>query len=367
MVCYLFYKLLIRIGGLFVNIWTSKSIVISVFCLLFVISLFNQSVQLTGAPTSAPIHKNVVIIGTGPAGLTAAIYTARAGYTTSVIEGREPGGQISLSYMVENFPGFPEGISGFDLTQRMREQSQRFGAETIFDEVMAVDLSIRPFKLTMSGGNSMLADTLIIASGAAAKWLGLPSELALIGKGVGSCAVCDAFFYKDKEVVVVGGGDVAMEDALYLTKYASKVTVVHRRDTLKASKLLQDRVFSNPKVHFVWNSVIDAVEDPAKGAVTAVMVRHLDSGESERLPCDGLFIAIGHTPNTAIFKGQLDLVESEAAAGYIVVEPFSTKTSVQGVFAAGDVADMKYRQAITASGLGAMAGIEASEFLQSQQ
>ncbi len=304
--------------------------------------------------------QQVVILGSGPSGLTAAIYASRAGLTTLVLEGNEPGGQIALSYMVENFPGFPQGISGFELVNNMREQALRFGTEIHTAHVVSVDLSKRPFILMLEDGNSIFADTLIIASGASAKWLGLETEQALIGKGVGSCAVCDGILFKGKEVYVVGGGDTALEDALFLAKYASRVHVVHRRDALKASKYLQERAFTHPKIHFVWNSVVVDIADPVQGKVTGVTLQNVVTGESEFRSCQGVFIAIGFKPNTDIFAGQLELTDE----GLLLTQGHTTQTSVPGVFAAGDVADPHYRQAITAAGTGCMAGIDAYHFIQ---
>lgn len=306
------------------------------------------------------VHEQVVILGTGPAGLTAAIYTARAGLSTLVVEGEEPGGQISLSYSVENFPGFPEGISGFELGEKMREQALRFGAKIQGGKIVEADLTQRPFQLKTEGGNHISADALIIASGASAKWLGLDSEKEFIGKGVSSCAVCDGFFYLDQEVVVVGGGDTALEDAIFLTNYASKVTIVHRNSTLKASSYLQARAFSNEKIHFIWDSIIEEIADPEKGEVTHVLVKHVHSEARQQVSCQGVFIAIGHAPNSEVIKGQLDLMH----AGYIRTRPGTTHTNVEGVFAAGDVADSRYRQAVTAAGSGCMAAIDAYHYLK---
>ena len=304
--------------------------------------------------------EQVVIFGTGPAGLTAAVYSSRAGLSTLVIEGEEPGGQIALSYMVDNFPGFPQGVSGYELGQNMREQAQRFGTRIKSGKIVEADLSKRPFALKTDENEVILAETLIIASGASAKWLGLESEKALIGKGVSSCAVCDGALYKNKEVVVIGGGDTALEDALFLSKYASKVTVIHRRDTLKASKYLQDKAFKNKKIHFIWNTAVEEMGDSKTGIVTGVLLRDVITGKTAFYSCHGIFVAIGHKPNTEIFQGKLELDE----AGQVVTKPFSTNTSVPGVFAAGDVADPHYRQAITAAGTGCMAGIDAYHFIQ---
>lgn len=309
-----------------------------------------------------PQHENVLIMGSGPAGLTAAIYTSRAGLSTLIIEGEEPGGQISLSYSVENFPGFPEGINGYDLGEKIKEQALQFGTKIQEGKIVKIDLSRSPFILEDETGQIILADVLIIASGASAKWLGLESEKAFIGEGVSSCAVCDGFQYKNKEVVVVGGGDTALEDALFLANYASKVTVVHRRDTLKASHYLQNRAFANEKIHFIWNSVVEEIADPLIGEISSVTIKNVVTQDKNKIPCKGVFVAIGHAPNTDLFKGQLHLDQG----GYIITEPRSTKTNIPGVFAAGDVADSSYRQAITAAGTGCMAGMDAYHFIQEQ-
>ncbi len=307
--------------------------------------------------------EHAVILGSGPAGLTAAIYTARAGFTPLVIEGEEPGGQIALSYTVENFPGFPEGINGFELTEKMRAQATRFGARLKAGKVVQVDLKNRPFKLTLEGGEQVLSKTVIITTGASANWLGLPSEKALIGKGVASCAVCDGALYKGKEVVVVGGGDSALEDALYLSEFASKVTIVHRREELKASKVLQERARSKPTIHLVLNTTVEEIKDPKDGAVTGVILKERGKEAAHSFPCSGVFIAIGHTPNTHLFKGQLPLTKE----GFILTqENKTTETSIPGVFVAGDSRDPKYRQAVTAAGEGAKAGIDATHYLQHQ-
>lgn len=304
--------------------------------------------------------EQVVILGAGPAGLTAAVYAARAGLKTLVIEGDEPGGQIALSHTVDNFPGFAQGINGYELGENMRTQAIRFGAKIQNGKVLQVDLAKRPFTLHLADGKTIVTEALIIATGASAKWLGLPSEQPLIGKGVASCAVCDGILFKGKDVVVVGGGDSALEDALFLATYATKVTVIHRKQSLKATKHLQDRAFANKKIHFIWNSTVDEITDPKMGKVTGVVLRDVLTNKTQNYPCEGVFVAIGHTPNTALLKGQLKLAEN----GYIVTEPFSTRTTIPGVFAAGDVADSHYRQAITAAGTGSMAGIDAYYFIQ---
>jgi thioredoxin reductase (NADPH) len=309
---------------------------------------------------SAHADREVVIIGSGPAGLTAALYTARANLKPLLLEGLEAGGQLMLTTMVENWPGFRDGIMGPDLMAEMRVQAERFGTEVIQGNVTAVDLRRRPFTVTLPEGRQVTAAALIVATGASARWLDIGSDRRLSGHGVSTCATCDGYFFRQKPIAVVGGGDSAMEEAIYLTRFASKVTVIHRRDVLRASKIMQDKAFRNPKIEFIWDSEVVQVNDLEKGEVTGVVVRNLKTDRRHTLPVDGLFIAIGHTPNTALFQGQLDLDPN----GYIVTHD-GTKTSVPGVFAAGDVQDHVYRQAVTAAGSGCMAAIDAERFLES--
>jgi len=307
-------------------------------------------------------HYRVIILGSGAAGLTAAIYAARANLQPLVIEGSQPGGQLTITTDVENFPGFPKGIMGPELMEEFKKQALRFGTETFFGEVTAVDLKQRPFKIIASK-EVYTCDTLIVATGATAKLLGLESEMKLMGHGVSACATCDGFFFKDKELVVVGGGDTAMEEATFLTKFASKVTVAHRRDKLRASKIMQERAEKNSKITFVWDTVVDEVYgDPKAGGVTGVKFKNLKTGKTSDFKCDGLFIAIGHEPNSKLFVGSLDLDPT----GYILTHDGS-KTNIPGVFACGDVQDHVYRQAITAAGSGCMAAIDAERYLENQE
>lgn len=310
------------------------------------------------SPTSASIEA-VTIIGTGPAGLTAAIYSARANLKPLCIEGLQPGGQLTITSDVENYPGFAEPVMGPELMEAFRKQSERFGTRFLSGDIVRADLSQRPFLLEFSGGQKVLTRTLVIATGASAKWMNLPSEKRLTGKGVSACATCDGFFFKSLDVAVVGGGDTAMEEATFLTRFAKSVTVIHRRDKLRASKIMQDKAFKNPKIRFEWDSAIEEVL--GEQAVTGVRIRNFKTTQSKDLPVQGVFIAIGHEPNTAVFRSQLKC----NPAGYILVEPGTTRTHIPGVFAAGDVADHVYRQAVTAAGTGCMAAIDAERFLES--
>lgn len=299
--------------------------------------------------------ENVIIIGSGPAGLAAAIYTGRARLEPLLIAGPALGGQVALSSEIGNYPGFPEDISGAELAQRMQQQAERFGARIEMDIVTAVDLSARPFKMTTYGGEHE-TQALIITSGASARKLKVPGEKEFSGRGVSYCATCDGFFYMDKKIVIVGGGDAALEEAMFLTRYASRVTVVHRRDQLRASKVMQERAFRNEKIDFVWDSIITEIVGDA--SVTGVQLRNVKTGEEQLLPIDGVFVAIGHVPNTKLFEGQLDLLDN----GYIVADQ-GGRTSVEGVWAAGDVCDWTYRQIATSVGAGVKAAMEAEQYI----
>ncbi len=312
-------------------------------------------------PPSDSRHTRVLIIGSGPAGYTAAIYAARANLKPLMVMGLQPGGQLTITTDVENYPGFADVIQGPWLMDQMKAQAEHVGTEILFDIITSVDLSRRPFAAVGDSGTTYTADSVIICTGAQARWLGLPSEERFRGFGVSACATCDGFFFRGKAVAVVGGGNTAVEEALYLTNHAAKVTLIHRRNRLRAEKILQDRLFANPKVDVIWNSVVEDVlgtEGPPPG-LTGLRLRDTGSGASRELAVDGLFIAIGHDPATALFKGQLDL----DAEGYVITAPDSTATSIPGVFAAGDVKDRVFRQAVTAAGMGCMAALEAEKFL----
>jgi thioredoxin reductase (NADPH) len=305
----------------------------------------------------------IIIIGSGPAGLTAALYAARASFTPLVFEGIQPGGQLTITTEVENYPGFPDGILGPEMMELFRKQAQRFNAKTLFQDVSKVNLGAKPFEL-FSNDEKYLADAVIIATGASARWLGLPSEQVYMGHGVSACATCDGFFFRGLEVVVVGGGDTAMEEAGFLTKFASKVTIVHRRDKLRASKIMQDRVLKNPRISVLYDSVVEDIigkEENGKKSVTAVKIRNVRTNATSQYRTDGVFMGIGHQPNTQLFTGVINLTD----AGYIAVTPGTTKTNIPGIFAAGDVADPHYRQAVTAAGTGCMAAIDAEKYLES--
>ena len=308
-------------------------------------------------------HTEILIIGSGPAGWTAAVYGARAMRDVTVVTGMQPGGQLTITTEVENYPGFTE-IQGPELMVKMQEHAEAMGATVINDHIADVDFSSRPFKAVGESGTTYTADSVVISTGAQAKWLGIPSEEKYKGFGVSACATCDGFFYRGKDVLVVGGGNTAVEEALFLTNFASKVTVVHRRDSFRAEKILQDRLFKNPKVEVVWNTVLDEVlgeGDPP--GVTGARLKHVDTGETTDIPVHGVFIAIGHAPSTEFFKGKLAMKDN----GYLITAPDSTATEIPGVFAAGDVTDETYRQAVTAAGMGCMAALEAERFLSEQE
>lgn len=307
-----------------------------------------------------PHHAKVIILGSGPAGYTAAVYTARAMLSPTLIQGSQPGGQLTITTDVENYPGFADPIQGPWLMEQMQAQAEHMGTRIVMDHINKVDLRARPFRLEGDSGDTYTCDVLIIATGAQARWLGLPSEEHFKGHGVSACATCDGFFYKGKNVVVVGGGNTAVEEALFLTNFASKVTLVHRRDFLRAEKILQERLFKNPKIEVVWDSAIqEVVGTSAPKSVTGVVLKNVKTGTTSELPADGLFIAIGHAPATELFKGQLETTPS----GYLVTAPDSTATAIPGVFAAGDVKDEVFRQAVTAAGMGCMAALEAERYL----
>jgi thioredoxin reductase (NADPH) len=308
------------------------------------------------------MNRKVIIIGSGPAGLTAAVYAARANLEPLVFEGSQPGGQLTITTDVENFPGFPDGILGPELMDLFRKQAQRFGAECHFKHVTKVDFSQRPYTIWV-GDDEYTTETVIIATGATARLLGLEAETRLMGRGVSACATCDGFFYKDKKVLMVGGGDSAMEEATFLTKFASEVWIVHRRDELRASKIMQQRAFDNPKIHFHWNSTISEIHGTVESGVTGVTLQDTTNNETREEACDGVFMAIGHIPNTSLFEENMELDKKK----YIVTKNGSTATEHPGVFACGDVQDSYYRQAITAAGTGCMAAIDAERFLEKEE
>ena len=309
------------------------------------------------------MHAKVIIIGSGPAGYTAAIYAARAMLEPVMINGIQPGGQLTITTDVENYPGFADVIQGPWLMEQMKAQAEHYGTRIVNDLIVDVDFSHRPFKLHGDGGKTYTADAVIIATGAQARWLGLPSEQKFQGYGVSACATCDGFFYRDKHVLVVGGGNTAVEEALFLTNFASKVTVIHRRSEFRAERILQDRLFKHPKIEVRWNTELaDITGQQMPPSVTGAMLRDVVTGKTEALPLDGIFVAIGHTPSTSVFAGKLDM----KPGGYLLVKPGTTETNISGVYAAGDVTDDVYRQAVTAAGMGCMAALEAEKFLAAE-
>jgi thioredoxin reductase (NADPH) len=302
--------------------------------------------------------ESVTIIGTGPAGLTAAIYAARANLAPLCVEGEQPGGQLTITSEVENYPGFAEAVMGPELMTSFRQQAERFGTRFATGNIQKMDLSKSPFRITLDGGKEILSQTVILSTGASAKWIGIPSEKKLMGKGVSACATCDGFFFRNMDIAVIGGGDTAMEEATFLTRFAKTVTVIHRRDKLRASKIMQEKAFKNPKIKFAWDS--EVLEIQGEKAVEGVRLRNLKTGVESTLVVQGFFVAIGHEPNTKFLRDQIKCDET----GYILVDPGTTRTNIPGVFAAGDVADKIYRQAVTAAGTGCMAAIDAERFLE---
>lgn len=316
---------------------------------------------MNGIDFSGAEHRRVVIVGTGPAGLTAALYTARANLAPLVFQGPEPGGQLITTTDVENFPGFPDGILGPEMMQKFEAQAARFGAELVYGTVTSVDLSQRPFRLVVDEEKPVTADAVIVSTGASAKYLGLPNERRLLGHGVSACATCDGAFFREQDVAIVGGGDTAMEEALFLTRFARRVYVLHRRDSFRASQIMQDRVLAHDKITVLWNTVVEDVLGDRE--VTGLRIRNVESDEVSDLAVQGFFVAIGHKPNTEIFVGQLDQDET----GYIITKPDSTYTNIDGVFACGDAQDHVYRQAVTAAGTGCMAAIDAERWLAERE
>lgn len=308
-------------------------------------------------------HHKVIILGSGPAGLTAAVYAARANLAPVVVAGNEPGGQLTITTEVENFPGYPEGVQGPEMMEQFRKQAERFDTRFKNGNVGSVDLSQRPFTLNLEGGEELTCDALIISTGASARWLNIESEIRFRNKGVSACATCDGFFFRGKPLAVVGGGDTALEEAMFLTNFATKVSIIHRRDELRASKVMQQRAKSNPKIEFVWDSLVEEVLGNDDDGVTGLRLKNTKSDQVSDLSVEGLFIAIGHVPNTQVFKGGLDMDD----LGYIRVEPGTTYSSVEGVFVAGDAADKVYRQAVTAAGTGCMAAMDAERWLAEQE
>ena len=309
-------------------------------------------------------HSKVIILGSGPAGYTAAVYAARAMLKPLLIQGSQPGGQLTITTDVENYPGFADAIQGPWLMEQMQAQAEHVGTEVVMDHISSVDLKRRPFKLVGDSGDTYTCDVLIICTGAQARWLGLPSEHAFQGHGVSACATCDGFFYKGKEVIVAGGGNTAVEEAIFLTNFAKRVTVVHRRDSFRAERIMQERLFKNPKIEVVWDHAIEEiVGNAAPKSVTGVRLKNVKTGAITERPADGVFIAIGHAPATELFKGQLDMT----SGGYLITAPDSTATSIEGVYAAGDVKDEVFRQAVTAAGMGCMAALEAERYLAARE